>query len=258
MHLTSFGYLIYVTTVFLEVGVCVLALRRGLFHYLPFFTVYLVLLVAADALEWLVYHFLGMGSPDAFWMYWITQALLLVARAAVMAEVCWRVLGPYPGIWKLCRGFLIAIGGVLVASAIFAAGHSGTYIAPIVLTADRELELAIAGILIFALAFCRYYQVRIEYAVTLILLGLGLYSAVQVANNTILNQWLSAYFHWWSHVRLISFEAAALIWFLALLRPLPERRKAPLLLDREVYGELEPQVNFRLRQLNARLTEMLK
>ncbi len=258
MHPSSLQNAAWLVALFLEVLVCALAILRGLFRRLPFFGTYLILLVVTEAVNWLTYHFSGMQSPRAFRIYWTTQAVLLVGRAVVMAEICRRVLGPYPGIWRLCRGFLVAIGAFLVVGAAIAAHRSGTDIAPIVLTADRGLELAVVGILLFALVFCRYYQIRVEPFIALVALGLGLYSAVQVANNTILSQWLGTYFHWWSQVRLISFEAALLIWFLALRKPLPETPKAPVLLDREAYAELEPQVNFRLRQLNARLSDMLK
>ena len=258
MHFGSLENLVWWSGLTLEVLVCLLALYRGLYRRLPLFTIYLALLLTAEASGWLTYHTLGRHSPAAFRIYWISQATLLLARGAAVAEICRRVLRPYPGIWKLCRGFLVAIGAFLVVAAAIAAHRSGTYIAPIVLTGDRGLELAVVGILLFALVFCRYYRVGVEPFVALIAFGLGVYSAVQVANNTILNQWLGTYFHWWSHVRLMSFEAAVLIWFLALLKPLPERQRAPALLSKETYQELQPQLNFRLRQLNARLSEMLK
>lgn len=258
MHFTPLENLAWWAGLSLEALVCLLALYRGLFRRLPLFTIYLTLLVISEAGGWLAYRFLGRESAATFKIYWILQAMLLLARGAVIAEICRRVLGPYPGIWKLCRGFLVAIGAFLVVAAAIAAHRSGTYITPIVLTAERGLELAIIGILLFALVFCRYYRIRVEPFVALIALGLGLYSAVQVANNTILNQWLSAYFNGWGQVRLFSFKLATLLWFLALRKPLPEAQKAPVLLDQETYNELEPQVSFRLRQLNARLSEMLK
>lgn len=243
---------------FLELCVCALATLRGLFRRLPFFFGYLVLVVSTEAAIWLTYYFAGMQSLGAFWIYWTTQAVLLVARAAVIAEICRKILRPYPGIWKLCRGVLIAIGAILVTGAAVAARHSGAYIHSIILTADRGLELAIVGILLFAVAFSRYYRVRIEPFIALLALGLGSYSAVQIANNTILNEWLGSYFRWWNQVHALSFNIATLIWLAALWKPLPEPQKAPVLLDQESYDNLQPQVNFRLRQLNARLTEMLR
>lgn len=242
----------------LEVVVCALALYRGLFRREPFFTTYLVLLVASEAIIWLTYYFTGWQSTGAFATYWSLQAILLLARGAVLAELCRCVLGPYTGVWRFSRSVLTGIAGVLVVAAAIAAHQAGNHIGPFIRTADRGLELAIVGVLLFALAFCRYYRIRIDRVVVMVALGLGFYSAVQVANNTILSAWLKTYFNWWNQVRALSFNVATFLWLVALWRPLPEAQPAPVLLDQETYDELSPQLSFRLRQLNARLSEMLK
>jgi hypothetical protein len=89
-------------------------------------------------------------------------------------------------------------------------------------------------------------------------LGLGLYSAIQVANNTFLNHWLAHYLRHWEIVRVQGFNIVLVVWLVALWRPLPAPDAAPVLLGREDYTELTSQVSFRLRQLNARLEGMLK
>jgi len=47
-------------------------------------------------------------------------------------------------------------------------------------------------------------------------------------------------------------------WWLALRKPLPTPAPAPALLSQQVYDEVSPQVNERLRALNQRLLEMFK
>jgi hypothetical protein len=48
------------------------------------------------------------------------------------------------------------------------------------------------------------------------------------------------------------------MWCFVLRKPLPEPSRVPVLLPTEVYQELSPAVNLRLRAFNDRLQEMLK
>lgn len=258
MHLTALDYVHWVTGISFEVLVCALALRRGLFRRLPFFTVYLLLLVTREAIWFAAYHLLDPSSPGLLALYWIMQAALLVARGAVVAEICWRLLAPYQGVWRICRSFLIVIAGILVATAAAAANRKGPEMDPVVLTAERGLELAVVGILVFALAFGRHYHLKFEAPIPLVALGLGLYSAIQVANNTFFQELYGWYLVVWSAIRHVSFDLALVTWCVALWKPLPAPQPAPILLERGVYDGIAPQVNSRLRELNSRLSEMLK
>jgi hypothetical protein len=258
MHLGILDYVDWSATTFLGMLVCAVALRRDLFRRLPYFTTYLLLLISREVAWWVAYHLMDPLSRATLTLYWLMQAVLLVARGAAIAEICWRLLGPYPGIWKLSRGFLLLIAGALIAAAAVAAHRNGPKLAPVVLTAERGLELAVVGILLFGLAFCRHYGIRIEPPILLVALGLGLYSAIQVANNTFFQGPHSGSFVLWSAVRHFSFDLALVTWCVALWKPLPAPQPAPVLLEREVYNNIAPQVNSRLRELNSKLSEMLK
>ena len=237
---------------------CALAFRRGLFRRLLFLAIYLSLLITREAIWFAAYHLLDPSSTAVLALYWIMQAVLLVARGAAVAEICWRLLAPYEGVWRLCRSFLVVIAGILIATAAAAAHGNGPELDPVVLTAERGLELAVVGILVFALVFCRHYSVKIEPPIPLVALGLGLYSAIQVANNTFFQELYGWQLMFWSAVRHVSFDLALVAWCVALWKPLPAPEPAPALLEREVYDNIAPQVSSRLRELNARLLEMLK
>ncbi|HEV2488502.1 MAG TPA: hypothetical protein VGT03_01745 [Candidatus Acidoferrales bacterium] len=146
----------------------------------------------------------------------------------------------------------------LAVSAYFAASESGPRLASIISTAERGLELAIVGILLFGLAFCRYYQIRIDPYLLWIGLGFGFYSALQVVNNTFLRQLLLSYFPIWREVAVFSFDIATILWGFALWKPLPAPRLAPALLEPGTYESLSPRLRSRLRSLNAHLMEIWK
>lgn len=66
------------------------------------------------------------------------------------------------------------------------------------------------------------------------------------------------YYHWGSTVKMISFQVALLIWIAALRKPIPQAGQTQPLLLQQVYDELAPQTNLRLRLLNDRLLEIFK
>ncbi|HEV2617642.1 MAG TPA: hypothetical protein VGU63_13645 [Candidatus Acidoferrales bacterium] len=236
-----------------------LALRRELFKRLPVFSTYLCILVINEAVLWVSYSFTGITSHTSFYVYWTMQAIQVFARAAVVYEVCRVLLSPYMGIWKLCRPLLIALGLMLAGSALATARRTVHPISATTLMAERGLELTVVGILLFGLIFCRYYDIQIDRHLIWIFLGLGFYSAVQVANNTFFGNWLThTNFPVWAALRNASFNIATLFWLVALWKPLPARQPAPVLLTRGEYEILAPQVTLRLRELNARLLEMWK
>ena len=103
----------------------------------------------------------------------------------------------------------------------------------------------------------RYYRIPIQPPVKLLGLGLGLFSVVQAINNSFLYAWFQSFFSSWNEIRVLSFDLALLVWCWGL-RKAVVLAEAPKLLEAEVYGELAPQVSYRLRELNSRLVEILK
>ena len=258
MHLTFGNYVLLGGNSLLAAVVCAYAFRRRLYLRLPLFTAYLTLLFLRDLAMWWFYLGPGYDSRAAFDSFWVTQGILLAARGAAIAEIAWRALHRYRGVWALGSLLLLGIALLLLVQAGFSALGNRSWIAPFVLTAERGLELAAVVILVTLFYLSRYYGIRMEPVQRIVALGLGIYSAAQVINNSFMREWLTRYFSWWAHVRVISFFVALGIWWLALRKPLPAEQPKPVLLSQDVYDELAPQVSFRLRKLNDRLLEMLK
>jgi hypothetical protein len=258
MGLSSIESVHWALTALIEAAVVYLAVRRRLFDQLPFFTLYLWVLIINEAVMWAFYRFTGFRSHASFSAYWTMQAIQIAGRAVAVYEACRFLLRDYRGVWRFCRPFLLAVAAALITDAALAARASVHHVAMAILTAEGGLELAVVAILLFGLAFCRYYRIKTERHIEWIGLGLGFYSAVQVANNTVLQHWLLTYFPVWEGLRHASFNIATACWFLALLRPLPAPQPARALLNYREYESLAPQVTARLRELNTRLLEMWK
>ena len=258
MELSPYNTVYLAAAGLLELMACILALRRGLLRTLPTFPAYLMLLVLRDIGVWWAYYTFGYTSVPSYFVYWVSQGVMLLARGVVIAEICWRSLRPYRGVWGLSWRLLIGVGLLLIANTTLNTLGRPYFLTPFVTTAERGLELAAVGTLVTLLGICRYYGIRMEPTLKMIALGLGLYSLVQVANNVPIQRWLIHSFKSWATIRGASFQAALVIWCWALRKPLPAPRPAPLLLEQQVYDEMAPQVSHRLRQLNAKLEEMLK
>jgi hypothetical protein len=249
--------LIWSVAILLEMVVFALALRRDLHRRLPLFTVYLFLLIANEVIAVSVYTVAGFTSHTSFVVAWSLQALLLSARALVVYEICRNLLWRRLGVWRVYRPILIGAGVVLVCTAALASWQSVHFSEEFVVTAGRSLELGIVGVLILALLLCCYYRIGIERHVTWIALGFGFYSAVQIANNTFLQNW-AEFFHLWNILRNGSFDIAVALWIIALRRPLPAVQPLPVLLGRGEYEKFSPVVTARFRELNTRLLRMWK
>jgi hypothetical protein len=127
----------------------------------------------------------------------------------------------------------------------------------------------------------KYYGLTLEPMLTWIAIGMCLISIIDIVNNAILYRiftgrlmfWFFGRYtsSWsglkaqvegandlWNSIRTLGFISSISIWCYALRKPLPAPAKEPVLLPAEVYKELSPAVNLRLRSFNDRLLEMLK
>jgi len=258
MQLSSAEYAIWLVATLLQLLLCGLVFVRKLHRRLPLFTLYILLVTARTVLLWWAYHQLGRASSAVFEFYWLSEAALVTARGAAIGELCWVTLRPFAGVWALAWRLLAGLALMLVVFAGLAARQDTQWIHSMVLRGQRGVEVAAIAVLVVLLAVCRYYGVRIEPLVRSLALGFGFYSAVQVANNSALQQWFNSFFPFWNLIRMTSYDFALAIWCLALRKPIPASQPAPVLLEPRVYEQLAPQVTFRLRELNSRLLEMLK
>ncbi len=258
MPLNSIELLLWALSTFLQLGLCVLIFWRGLHRRLPIFTSYAVLVLLAAISVWYAYRRWGYQSWTAWYFAWIAQGVAVFARSAAVAELCWKILRPYAGVWGLAWRVLALLAVLLTAHAMVAAEADAHWVVPFVLTADRGLETMIAAVLLALLATCAYYRIAVEPSYRWIVAGLCFNSIIQALNNSFLRNWLSTHILFWNGVRLSSSDIAIVVWCLALWKPLPAEQPAPVLLGQQVYDELTPQVNYRLQILNQRLLEILR
>lgn len=241
----------------LDIVVAIVALRSGLFKRLPVFTAYLFVVAVCDLFSSLLRMLFAFTSAPVFYGYWTSQAVMMGLRAAAVGEICYRILSPYHGIWRLCRLFLASVALFLLVSAMFSAAGKQHSLTVFITLLQRGLELAIVGTLAFALVFAKYYEVKIERFMMLIIGGLIFYSAVQIGNSELMSTLKDSYYQVYAGLTLVSFNVSSLVWLVAVWKPVPAADVVQSG-DLDASGLSVLEVNSRLRELNARLSEILR
>jgi hypothetical protein len=269
------------STICFEIVLCGFVLARKVQRILPFFAVYVCVLLASTSGVWLTYEYFGISSPVSTYAYWGSILLNAALRSLAIAELCHYGLRAYRGIWALVWRFLTVLSVLLVAHAASDAWEQphgfGIYGA----TLDRDLALASIVILAVLLLIRNYYGLVLEPLQKAIAVGICFISAIDVVGTAILRDlytgYLSSWFItsqkalWpalrpqvqrvndiWSTVHLFAFMFTMGIWCYALRKPVPAPSESPVLLPAGVYREMSPAINMRLATFNDRLVELLK
>jgi hypothetical protein len=228
---------------------CLLIARRNVSRY-PAFSAYIFMALAQSALLFVAIKGWGFSSSVSWRIGWATQSLVLGARAFAVAELCKHILGRFRGVWVLARWILLLCAVVVLLYALVAANHQWQLVLN---TTEMGLELAAAAVIVVLLLFARYYHVMVAPPLRWLAIGLCVYSCISVLNDTILERWLNRYVSLWNVFGMGAFLACLLLWSWAFRKAVPQPAADPLLLDRSVYLNLIPEVNWRLRALNEQL-----
>jgi hypothetical protein len=258
-----------------------LVFTRDLQRRLPFFAAYAAVALACYIALESIYHFFGFRSVTSYYAFWVAEAIDVVMRSLVVAELCRYRLREYQGIWAITRGFLILLSVLFLGHAIIDAWGQPNRLVISSLTFERDINIASVIILILLLLIRTYYGLALEPLHRQIATGICFVCIVEIVNNTIARNLLTGdLFPWystdhmylwaalkpqvdrvhdlWGSVRVFAYMVSMSIWCFALRKPLPAPARVPVLLSDEVYREISSTVNVRLRAFNDRLLEMLE
>jgi len=249
-EISSLERTLWAISFFLNVALVFLIFYRRNHKVYPFFCSYAIAAVLQNVAFYESYRIWGFFSLASARVAWSTQALVSIARALAVTEVCYRVLAGYRGIWQLAMRLLLG-GAALVFLYAWAVSRGSWQFA--VLNMDRALELAMASVLGLLVVFARSYEVSLETAPRTLTIGLFFYSGFRVLNDTMWGRWLNHYTALWGLLGTLTFLASLLLWSWALGHKMVLTAPDPALLSEEHYRLLSPAINARLKNLNERL-----
>jgi hypothetical protein len=195
----------------------------------------------------------------------------MLARSAAIVELCRGSLKPYHGIWALAWRILTIMALCFLIHAAIDAHGQPNWFATYRLTIERDVDIASFLILVAMLLIGNYYRLPMDSLQKWIALGICFFCITEFANSTVLRNLFTQYMYSWagmkSQIERVNnlwntvCVAASWIsigsWCFLLRKPLPAPAIQPVLLPAEIYQELAPAINQRLRTFNDRLLEVL-
>jgi hypothetical protein len=252
VEIVTFEKALWAFSVLLKAGLFALLLYRKNHRAYPYLFAYVLITLMQSPILFTTYRVWGFGSPTSRSVGWGVQGLVIAARALAVAEICWRELAKYRGIWALAWRVLLATAGLVLAYA-WAVSRPNWQRA--ILRADRGLELAIAVAIVILFLFVKYYEIAVEATALYLSIGFFLFSSFSVLNNTILETWLYSYATLWNMLGTLAFVATLLLWIWAVREKQPETALGPVMMPQGAYYAVVPEINDRLKALNDQLSQ---
>jgi len=244
---------LWIANIAVAVILFVLVISRRNYRAFPAFTLYLLTNTTLSIWVFLTYKHRGFTSPFSWWLGWSMQVVAIGARALAVGELCKHLLARYRGIWNLAWRILLASAAILLIYSWVATKYLWTLA---LVRAQRDLELAIAAVIVGVFVFMRHYGIEARAADRFMGVGYCLYSCFKVVNNTILERYLDQYVMLWNFLEMLAFLGSLLLWSWALRKRLPEESNDMELLPEGVYSALTPEINGRLESLNESLKRL--
>jgi hypothetical protein len=222
-----FAQAIWLAGIFLEALLIVRIWRTRNAREYPLFFSYVIFVLVQEILSYLVAHLRPAFYPG---FYWSTEFIGVFAGCAVVLEFAWIGLLQFPGVAKLARVALVAtfsltVGKVLLTGMQGALGWSVSLIVQL----ERDMRFVqIAAILSLLLLFLRY-QVPLGRNLRGIILGYGLFLAIDIVNLTYLERLGEMVKSMASHIQSSAYFFALCVWtaFLWLRVAQPATAGAP-------------------------------
>jgi hypothetical protein len=239
----------------LQVAILALILARRHYRKLPLFSLYIGLNVAQTIICAYVYKQFGFHSETAYWTYWATQIVTMIAQTLASTELLRRALQDYPGIWELSWRIILFSIIVLIGYCWATANTKDQW----------GLLYGVRGYyVIFALAFtaclllARHYSIPIDPVYQALIGGFCFYACGSFVADTVLEKQFSQsfpkYSEVWNSSKMLLFFATLVVWTVALWHPVRATAQGPGAGDGDIdYRNFSPQVNARLREMNDSL-----
>jgi hypothetical protein len=234
-----------------------LVFRRKLYRRIKFFTAYLILF-----LIWAVV--VGWVSPTPFfnslawrYIYYGVEYFLSFLRLLTIAEISMRFFRGYPAIKSLATWLMAAVATGLILWTAYSAVFNYHHVRRFILVTDLRLECTQAVLILTLIVIGVYYRIPLPPLYQFILIGIGVYSSVQVANNALGLHEPVLPNSFFDYIRRGSAMVSLGIWTYAILRSSGVPDPEPSLISQSTYDRMAPEVHERLKELNEKLTELV-
>jgi hypothetical protein len=244
---SAFDWAIFLTVDSLLLVTLSILVRRKLYGRLFFFTVYLIVSVISDVgWRWRTLTWPYPHIRVWFDAYWSVEFLLSILRLLTFAEISRRILRRYPAVFAAASWMLFGAGTILLSWSAVPAIHNVKRIWPLVMEGDQRFAFMQAVLVLAFLTIAGYYRIRIPPLNGLILIGIGVYSSLQVPAYSIPD-----------YIRRGSIVISVVIWTYAVSRWSGVPEPQPGLIPQDTYDDFSPKLHDKMQELNDRLAKLI-
>ncbi len=194
-------------------------LAKRAWNKFPVFLGYSVFNLCAAAALYMVHG----SRVTYFYTYWTCEAIGLILGFGVVYEIFGTILVPYPALRRVatvvCRTAIILL--LVLGAIVIGAQSSGerNQIMASILVAEEATRIVELGLLMFLFLFSSAFGLHWRQSAFGITLGLGLFTAVELAAVTLRNHLGTAATQTFGVVRILAFNTSLVVWLGYLLAP---------------------------------------
>jgi hypothetical protein len=219
----TLGYVIWGTTLVIQLGIALLMARKKLFRELPIFFSYTVFHVVRSVTLFYVRQHSSLTTYS--YAYWSAELISAVLGFAVIYEVFSMVLEPYPGLRRLgmmLLGWAAVVMVILSIAAAASPGASQPGMIAAVFDFERSIRIIQCGLMAFLFIFASTLSLSWKHYSFGIALGFGIFATVDLIAVAVRAQVGSAAAQSFALLKPGSYLMATAIWTAYLLMPAAE------------------------------------
>ena len=210
MVFSSIDYILWLAAPFLQAGVLVMLLRRGLCKKYPYFSAYIVLQIVGFGLLLIAQH----SSATYAYGYWALNGLSIFISLAIFWEIFRDVFRPYEALGNFSTllfgwfaSMFVLLGCMWALTSTPTESSSANIFGEL---ANRSIRLMQCGLGFFVLLVGKYLGVSRRHILYGIALGFGLFTSTNIlmSRPTV----APASFYW--RINVAACDLAVLIWLL--------------------------------------------
>jgi len=241
------------------IGLALLALivSRRLYRRLAAFSVFIPLFVIRDIAGLILLHTPYVQGILWSYIYWTSDLMLSTIYLFMIAEISNRFLREYPSIGRPASKLLAAVGLALISWTGSSMLRNFAHPRLFYMIGDQRLELTITVLILLFLAIGAYYRLKLPPLYRLVLIGIGIYSSVQVGANQIELKYMMGADSIFDYMRRGSFAISLVVWTYAVWRWATPPTIQSDLIPQSKYDHLSPQVHDRLQDVNLKLANLV-
>jgi hypothetical protein len=218
MQLQSIIHDIWLASMGVQGLLIVVLMAKSIWRKFPNFFIYLVFNLVGAVVTYTVF---GKGLAH-FYAFWVCEAIVIVLTLRAVWEVFTNLFSPHPALQKLARIiFHVTVAGlVLLAIAIiYMQSADAKGVADAISLAAEAARIVEVGLIMFLILSSSAFGLHWRQNTFGIVLGLGMYAAVELTIMALVNYLGSAAIDGLSLVRGIAFNFSLFIWLGYLLVP---------------------------------------